>query len=363
LVLVSVLGVSAPSFCDELPAATIKNLTTANLSADIMGGLDQELAVPKAWLDGAMKEGTVKIIGEWSQRQFATVNAPFAERYPQIKVVYAEAKTMNERAVAPLVAFKEGQYLTDVTTGFGGAAPDFKDAGALADVSDLPGFKNQVEGSNDPDGKWAALRLRYWCIGYNTTYIDKGALPKTWDDLLTSPPFRDGNLGIGNRPQLWLLMLMTENGQAWTEDFAQKFFTVLKPQFRDEGMDALVDLLAAGEIHAALPTAEYNVKELERKGAPVGWHCPDPVPAAPSQLGILKGNPHPNAARVWTNWMLSREAQLAQFVADGSPPSNKALQRKEFLAYPGEILGRHIVQGDARLNREVFAIWNKYWER
>ena len=361
--LLTLLGTSVPALGGELPAATVADLKAANLPADVMDGLDQELAVPKPWLDGAAQEATVTVIGEWDQRQFATVNAPFAERYPQIKVVYNVAKSMNERAVAPLVAFKEGQYLTDIIIGFGGAAPDFKDAGALENVTDLPGFKNQVEGSNDPDGAWAALRLRYWCIGYNTNDIAKDALPKTWDDLLTSTAFRDGDLGIGNRPQLWLLPLMTEKGKAWAEEFAKTFFAVLKPQFRDEGMDALVDLMAAGEIHASLPTAEYNVKLLERKGAPVGWHCPDPVPTAPSQLGILKGNPHPNAARVWTNWMLSREAQLAQFVADGSPPSNKALQRKEFLAYPDETVGRHLVQADMRLNRDMFAIWNKYWER
>ena len=157
-------------------------------------------AIPQEWLNGAMKEGTVKVIGTWSQKDFAIINAPFAERYPKIKVTYGEARDMNSRAVAPLVAFKQGQYLSDVITGFGGAAPEFKQENALEDVTKLPGFKNQVDGANDPDGKWAALRLRYWCIGYNTKAIKAADLPKTWDDLLTSPALRDGALGIGNRP-------------------------------------------------------------------------------------------------------------------------------------------------------------------
>jgi ABC-type Fe3+ transport system substrate-binding protein len=123
-----------------------------------------------------------------------------------------------------------------------------------------------------------------------------------------------------------------------------------------------VAIMAAGEVHAALPVAEYSIKGLADKGAAVGWHCPEPVPLAPSQLGIMKGNPHPNAARLWANWMLSREAQLAEFVADASPPSHKALQRKEFLAYPDEVIGKRLIQADAQYTREVYDMWEQYWK-
>jgi iron(III) transport system substrate-binding protein len=359
---VAAVAMTTAVVADELPASTKKYLKTLNLPEDVMNGVDQDLAVPKEWMDGAVKEGTVKVNGTWDQKEFGILNAPFAERYPKIKVVYNEAGTMNNRAVAPLVAFKQGQYLTDVITGFGGAAPEFKQANALEDVTDLPGFKNQVDGANDPDGKWAALRLRYWCIGYNTNLVKQSDLPKTWDDLITNPFWHNGNLAIGNRPQLWLLMLRTAKGKEWTETFLKNFFTVLKPQFRNEGMDALLGIMAAGEAKGALPTAEYNIKGFADKGAPVGWHCPEPVPLAPSQLGIMKGNPHPNAARIWTNWMMSREAQLAQFAADHSPPSHKALQRKEFLAYPDQIIGRQLVQADEHYKREVFKMWQQYWK-
>ena len=80
-----------------------------------------------------------------------------------------------------------------------------------------------------------------------------------------------------------------------------------------------------------------------------------------SQIGILAGNPHPNAARPWTNRMLSREAQLAQFVAGGSPPSHKALQTSDFLVYVDPTVGRRLVQADERYTREVFEMWDRYW--
>ena len=361
-VVVAAVLASTSAGADDLPASTQKYLKGLNLSAEVMDGVDQDLAIPQEWLDGAMREGTVKVIGTWSQKDFAIINAPFAERYPKIKVAYGEARDMNSRAVAPLVAFKQGQYLSDVITGFGGAAPEFKQENALEDVTKLPGFKNQVDGANDPDGKWAALRLRYWCIGYNTKLVQKADLPKTWDDLITNPAWHNGNLAIGNRPQLWLLMIRTAKGKEYTEKFLRDFFGIVKPQFRNEGMDALLGIMVAGEAKGALPTAEYNVKGFADKGAPVGWHCPEPVPLAPSQLGIMKGNPHPNAARVWTNWMLSREAQLAQFVSDHSPPSHKAMQRREFVVYADQVVGRHLIQADEKYNREVYAIWQQYWK-
>jgi len=360
--LIAVIAISGAASADELTPSLKKYLQNMKLSEDLMNGLDQELKVPQEWMDGALKEGTVKVIGTWSSREFAVLNAPFSERYPKIKVVYGEAGTMNARAVAPLVAFRQGQYLTDVITGFGGAAAEFKAVNALEDVTKLPGYHNQVSGSNDPDGKWAAMRMRYWCIGYNTNLIKASDLPKTWDALLDAPLLRNGNLGIGNRPQLWVLMLRTAKGKDWTESFLQKFFATVKPQFRNEGMDALLAIMAAGEVHASLPVAEYNAKGFENKGAPVGWHCPEPVPLAPSQLGIMAGNPHPNASRIWTNWMLSREAQLAQFTADGSPPSHKALQTKEFVVYAEQIVGRPLIQANAEYTREVYEMWRKYWK-
>lgn len=353
---------TATGSASELPASTKKYLKAVNLAEDALGGLEQELAVPKEWVDAAHREGTVRINGTWNQREFAILNAPFAERYPKIKVVLVEAGTMNARAVAPLVAFKQKQYLTEVITGFGGAVPEFKEADALEDVTGLPGYKNQIDGSNDPDGKWAAMRLRFWCIGYNTKQVKATDLPKTWDDLLTNPFWRNGNLAIGNRPQLWVLNLRTAKGKEWTENFLKQFFTVVKPQFRNEGMDALLGIMAAGEAKAALPTAEYNVKGFANKGAPVGWHCPEPVPLAPSQIGIMKGNPRPHAARLWTNWMLSREAQLAQYVADKAPPSHKALQRREFLVYPDQIIGRQLAQGNEEHKREAYEMWQQYWK-
>jgi iron(III) transport system substrate-binding protein len=349
---------------DALPKSTEKMLQELKLSPGLMQGIDQELTVPGEWTDGARKEAVVKILGSWDVAQFAIMVAPFKERYPFIRLEYSRGD-FNARALRPLIALKEGRYVTDVLTGFGGSTHYYQEADALEDLRPLPGFKNPLPGTGDPNGTWVGSRLRYWCMSYNTGLVKKEELPATWEDLLTNPRWRNGNVGIANRPQLWLLMLWGEYGEKWTVDYIDKFFNVLKPQIRKEGQNALQSLVIAGEFHLAIPAADYRTKQYTDKGAPISWHCPNPVPLAVSQIGILKGNPHPNAARVWVNWFLSREGQIAQYRADLATPLHRDLQTTDFIPFPEQFKGRKIAarepdDGDVE---KLNAIWTSYWTK
>jgi ABC-type Fe3+ transport system substrate-binding protein len=83
-------------------------------------------------------------------------------------------------------------------------------------------------------------------------------------------------------------------------------------------------------------------------------------------MGILKGNPHPNAARLWVNWFLSKEGQIAQFGADEATPIHRDLQIPAFVPFPEEIVGRTIAVRTAESLSEmdqVNAEWMKYWAK
>jgi iron(III) transport system substrate-binding protein len=361
--LTAALPVAAPA-ADALPKSTEKMLHELKLSPTLIAGIDNELAVPAEWIAGARKEGTVKVLGTWDPGQFATMVGPFKERYPFVRVEYSRGD-FNARALRPLIALQEGRYITDVLTGFGGSTYRYQRVGALEDLRPLPGFKNPLPGTGDPEGTWVGSRLRYWCMSYNTNLVKKDDLPKTWDDLLTNPRWRNGKIGIANRPQLWLLMLMGERGEKWTVDYIDKLFNVVKPQIRKEGQNALQSLVIAGEFEIAIPAADYRTKQYADKGAPIGWHCPDPVPLAVSQIGILKGNPHPNAARVWVNWFLSKEGQIAQYRGDLATPLHRDLQTPDFIPYPAEFVGKTIASREPRSKdvEKLNAIWTDYWSK
>jgi iron(III) transport system substrate-binding protein len=353
------LALAAP-----LPKSTEEMLKKLKLDASVLSNIDKELEVPKAWLDGARKEGKLRIYHTVDPPQAEVMFRPFKERFPFISIEYSRA-SHEDRAIRTLVAFKNKRIVTDILTGLGGSFFLYKEVGALEDLRAIPNLKNNPEGTLDHDGLWVGMHLRYWCMAYNTRALKRDDLPKKWDDLLTNPKFRGGNLALGNRPQLWALSLWKANGEKWAKEFLTRLFTEVKPQLRREGMNANLELLAAGEFNLTIPAAEYRTYQKTLDGAPISYHCPEPVPAAVSEMGILKGAPNINAARVFVNWFLSMEGQIAQYVSDYAPPVHKNLQRKELIPFADQIVGKKDAFRDPVIELEIqpklLAVWDDLW--
>lgn len=359
-------GIAGPAAGADLPQPTKDILKELKLMESILKGLDEELKVPAGWIEAAKKEKDLIIVSSWDQKQFTKMTGAFKVRYPFIRFHYARA-SYNARVVKSLIAFKEGRYVTDILTGFGGSYQLYKNANALADLSDIPNFQKLPKGTRDPGGRWLGQRLRYWCMTYNTKLVKKADLPKRWEDLLTNKRWHNKKIGLGNRPQLWLLMLWGVKGKDWATDFMTRFINDVKPQFRKEGTNALISLAIAGEFDAAIPAAAYRTAQYVEKGAPIAWHCPEPIPLAVSGLGILRGTPHIHAAKLFANWFLSKEGQVAQFAANKAPPVHKDLRTREFLVFPDEILGKEVAfrtpEMEERVTKPMFAAWKPIWAK
>ncbi len=349
---------------DDLPQATKDILKKLKVSDSVLSGLDKELAVPQAWIDGARKEGALKLVDTHGEREFEEMIAPFKARYPFIKINYARG-AYQARTTRTMIAVKAGNYTSDVAADFGGYYEQFHKENMLADLRELPTFTTVPEAARGKDGTWISHRRQFWCVSYNTNLVKKADLPKTWDGFLNDPRWRGGKLGIGNRPQLWILMLWNYYGPDYAKRYMARLFNEVKPQLRKEGMNALVSLTIAGELSVAIPSSEFRVSLMQKRGAPVGYHCPEPVPASVAELGILKGNPHPNASRLYVNWLLSKEGQVAQFYASHSVPVHKDLQLREFTPFADEILGRKIAfrapELMGKVSVEVQKIWGEHW--
>lgn len=360
------LPATSHSASAPLPKSTDEMLKKLKIEATLLANIDKELEVPKAWLEGAKKESKLRIFSTIDPNQAEVLFRPFKERYPFVALEYSRA-SHEDRAVRTIVAFKNKRLVTDIITGLGGSFFMFKEVNALEDLRNIPNLKNNPPDTVDPEGLWVGMHMRYWCMGYNTRFLKKEDMPKRWDDLLTNQKLRNGNLGLGNRPQLWAMALWKANGEKWAKDFLAKLFTEVQPQLRREGMNALLELMAAGEFHATLPSAEYRTYQKQLDGAPVSYHCPEPVPVAVSEMGILKGAPNINAARVFVNWFLSKEGQIAQYFSDYAPPVHKDLQRKEFVPFATEIVGKKSAFRDPKIELEIqpklLAYWDELWLR
>jgi iron(III) transport system substrate-binding protein len=351
-----------------LPRSTETMLKEVKLLGDPMvADLEQEVATsPAALIAAAKKEGTLTISGSMRDQDFRKMTGPFRERYPGITLKYISGDT-NMRSVTPLIAFRQGKIIADIVEGLGNNVSDYRAAGALAKTDDLPNYKNIPTEMQDPDGYWIAPRLRYWGITYNTSTVKESDLPKTWDDLLTAKAFYNGRIGLLNRPNNFLINLWGAKGPDWSKNFIEKLFTEVKPQFRSEGADVGVELVGAGEFDLSIPTADYRTWEIAHKGAPVAWYSPEPIPLSFSALAVIAGSPHLAAAKLYVNWFLSKEGQVAQFWAEQAPPSHKGMQDPRFLVYPKAILGKQLAPRYPKLLEQdmptVQKLWDQAWQK
>jgi iron(III) transport system substrate-binding protein len=80
------------------------------------------------------------------------------------------------------------------------------------------------------------------------------------------------------------------------------------------GHSQMVQLLAAGEFPMMAVAFAPRVSVVRAGGAPIDWVALPPVFSFPIGLGLYKAAPHPNAAKLYIDFMLSREIQQEVWV-------------------------------------------------
>jgi iron(III) transport system substrate-binding protein len=359
-----VMGVAmaqaTPAAAADLPKSTQAVLLQLKLNPDILNGLDDELAVPPEWVEKARKAPTVKITGSDDAPLYAKLIKPFLERYPFLKIDYQRGSA-NERVIKPLIAYQEGRYLADVVTSMDASTTNFAKNDISADLSDLPTYRSSVPGANPANGLTAAFRSRPYCLAYNTKLLRRDQLPKTWKDLPDTPALAHGRIGAVMLPHLWMMPLWGKYGEAWAVKYIDDYFTKLQPQIRREGINATTVLVSVGEFYASMPAYPERIKQMQDKGAPVAWYCPDMVPLNFSSLAVFRNSPGLYGAKIYVNWLLSKEGQLSQLAVFGTPPIHKDLQSPDFNVFPDEVRGKPFITYENQAETDKFLkLWNTY---
>jgi iron(III) transport system substrate-binding protein len=146
----------------------------------------------------------------------------------------------------------------------------------------------------------------------NPQIVPPGAIA-TWDDLL-KPEFKGKIAGHdprgGGGGQGTAISIMYGLG----EDFFVKLY-------RDQGVTLsrdyrqLVDWMSSGRYPIDVGNSSDTVANLQNQGVPVQRifpaNGPDAVTAGSSAISLMKNAPHPNAARLFANWLHTREGQEA----------------------------------------------------
>lgn len=283
----------------------------------------RELQVPQAWIDGAKREGKVVVYGSDSPQNARDTRQAFNKRYPFINVEFTNAPTVV-RFEKVLLSAKQGKPIADLVTAIGGSSAAYVDSSVLADMSQLP-IWNNYPSETKLQGKYISGPFtRHWGLAYNTSVVGKSDLPNSWEDLLQ--PKWKGAIAANS---ITRSVTFTPLWYAWGAEKATKFLEGLMAnglQVRKEGADAAVLMLAGGEFSLVITAAEYQVQEDQHKGMPVEWLALDPLPTTTGGLmGALKDAPHPNALRIYVNWLLSEEGQRVYSTVTGFFPIHPKL--------------------------------------
>jgi len=239
-------------------------------------------------VDQAKREGEVVWYTAMNLPDAEALKKPFLARYPFLALSVLRAP--GEKVRTRILTEARGQrYAWDVVS--------FN----LLDIDAL-----EREGLLAPHSS-AAIYVRQYVIGYNTRQVKPEQAPRSWEDLLA--PQWTAKLAIDESDVEWYAAML----DYWGRDKGLGYMRALarqQPQQR-RGHQLLTRLLVAGDFPLALVHASEIDKERQ-DGAPVDWvRTLDPVITSPSHVAIAARAPHPAAARLLVDFLLSEEGQRA----------------------------------------------------
>jgi len=254
-------------------------------------------------IEGAKKEGALVVYTSMTVDQMQKILDAFRIKYPFIKSNMFRA--VGERLLTKIkTEAQTGKYDFDVVQSAETQAYFLKKKNLLQKYIS-PEMKNIQKPFFDPDGYWAAVYIMPNVIAYNTRMVKRSEVPKTDEDLLN--PKWKGKIGMDHTKPEWfawkLKRMGEEKGRAYMKKLAAQELRLYS------GLSVITNLLVAGEFPLVLNTYLHNVEEVKRKSAPADWIAQDPVFTKFQPLGIGSKAPHPNAAKLFTDFMLSEEGQ------------------------------------------------------
>ncbi len=150
-------------------------------------------------------------------------------------------------------------------------------------------------------GEWAPDRLNLLVYAYNTNAVKPADVPKSWQDLLD--PKWKRRIGMESTNVEWFAAL--------TESMGERPGLDLFRRMGDTGVAVRTGhthstgLVIAGEIPVMLGVYSHDVDRMRARSAPVDWFVLPPAVVLPSAVAVSRRAPHPSAAALFYDYMLT----------------------------------------------------------
>lgn len=271
-------------------------------------------ADPAKLFDAAKKEGAVSwYTGYYAQEVVDAVGKAFTEKYPGVKV---EAVRNASQVVWQKLQQEQqaGLKVADVLS-----STDPSHFLQLKDEKKLVAYKpSGIDAllpsirSVDADNLYMIGSIGIVLPSYNTKKVTADQAPKRWKDFLD--PKWDKQISIGHPAASgfvgqWVMSMETEFGWTYMEQL-----NALHPKIGRSINDTVTDLVSGERQIAAGPLGQMLANKS--RGNPVDVLFPeDGAIIIPSPSGVLKDAPHPNAAKLFVEFMTTKEYSdvLAKF--------------------------------------------------
>src|SRR5947207_6542864 len=169
-----------------------------------------------------------------------------------------------------------------------------------------------------PHRRWLADRANLWVAGYNTDKIRREELPAELEGFADAR--WKARLSLEATDSDWMYGLIAFMGEERGLALLRKL-AALKPEMR-KGHILVAQLVAAGELAVCLTIYSGNAESIKAKGGPIDWTVVEPLIGRPQAIALAKNAPHPHAALLFADFMLSPQGQ--KLLADmGRVPSSR----------------------------------------
>jgi iron(III) transport system substrate-binding protein len=187
-------------------------------------------------------------------------------------------------------------------------------------IAPYTGERRDMVGPEGQFDNWTASRYNLFAPSWNTIKVPAGSQPTSWEDLAN--PKWNGQLALELSDYDWYLTLYEywqQHGKS-TAEIDGLFADMANGAKVVKGHTVMGELLSAGQYSVAASNYTYLVQRGADKGAPVAYQpFVEPVIARPQGAALMKSAPHPAAALLFEDWLLTEGQQV--FVDLGLTPS------------------------------------------
>lgn len=295
----------------------------------------------------AKKEGKVVLYTSLAPSESKPLAAAFEKKYG-VKVELWRA--LSDKVVQRTIAEARAHHDTVDVVETNGPEMDMMANEKVLEAYDSP-YAGDLPPSAIPASRmWLPDRMNFFVVGYNTDKVKRSEIPQTYEGFLD--PKWKGRIGIEATDEEWMATLVKTWGEEKGMDFFRKL-AAMKPDMR-KGHILLAKLIAAGEVPVGLTCYNSNIIHLKRKGAPVDYVPVQPVAARPQGIGVAKAAPHPAAAVLFADFVLSPEGQKLYESMGRVPASTKV--KSDLNDFPFTTM-------DPKVVLEEEDKWQKLWDQ